>query len=109
MSWSAPCSSGSPASSDRWMSPSKEEVIWEPNSAGRATSGTLCTGANAGQTGCFVAGFGNPTQTTYETNVLDFGDLYGEAIVLFDLKLAKTLRMGNKRVNIGFDVYNLFN
>jgi hypothetical protein len=87
----------------------KDQVAWEPNSAYRATSGTLCTGANAGQTGCFVVSGGALSQTTYQVNVLDFGDLYGESIWNVDLKLAKNLRFGNKRVNLGVDVYNVFN
>ena len=87
----------------------KEAVTWEPNSASRATSGVFCTGANAGQRGCFVPVGTTITQTTYQTEVLDAGDLYGESIVLFDLKLAKHVRLGNKRFSIGVDIYNLFN
>ena len=88
----------------------KDQVTWESNSASRASSTTLCTGANAGQTGCFVPSATlNPTATTYQVNLLDFGDLYGEGIMLVDLKLAKNVRLGNKRFNVGVDVYNLFN
>ena len=68
-----------------------------------------CTGAaQAGQVGCFVA-TGSTTATTYVVNLLDPGDLYGEGYSIFDLKLAKNLRFANKRLNIGVDVYNLFN
>ena len=35
---------------------------------------------------------------------------FGEGIRLFDIKLAKNVRFaGNKRVNVGVDVYNVFN
>ena len=37
------------------------------------------------------------------------GELYGEGYTIFDLKLAKNIRFANKRLNIGVDVYNLFN
>ena len=32
-----------------------------------------------------------------------------KATSIFDLKLAKNIRFANKRVNVGVDVYNLFN
>jgi hypothetical protein len=35
--------------------------------------------------------------------------LLGENTAQFDLKLAKNIRFGNKRLNVGVDVYNLFN
>jgi hypothetical protein len=35
--------------------------------------------------------------------------LYGEGYLIFDLKLGKNVRFANKRVNVGVDVYNLFN
>lgn len=34
---------------------------------------------------------------------------YGEGLYLWDLKLAKNLRFGGRRINFGIDVYNLFN
>ena len=89
----------------------KEQVIWEPSSAYRATlpcdPGT--NGATAGQVGCFVAGSGANTSTTQTINLLNTGQLYGEGYTIFDLKLGKNLRFGNKRLNVGVDVYNLFN
>ena len=42
-------------------------------------------------------------------NLLNTGELYGEGYTIFDLKLAKNIRFANKRLNIGVDVYNLFN
>ena len=42
-------------------------------------------------------------------NLLNTGELYGEGYTIFDLKLAKNVRFANKRLNIGVDIYNLFN
>jgi carboxypeptidase family protein len=84
----------------------KEMVTWEPSSAYRAT--LACTGAQAGQVGCFTPGT-NITATTYRVNLLDPGDLYGPGYMLYDLKLAKNIRFSGKRLNVGVDIYNLFN
>jgi hypothetical protein len=37
------------------------------------------------------------------------GAVYGDRITVLDLRLAKVLRFGKKRMNIGVDLYNLFN
>jgi hypothetical protein len=42
-------------------------------------------------------------------NVLAAGEKYGEGVRLMDLKFAKNIRFANKRLNIGVDIYNLFN
>jgi hypothetical protein len=42
-------------------------------------------------------------------DLLDFGDLYGEGFRQTDLNFGKNFRFGRKRVNIGVNVYNLFN
>jgi hypothetical protein len=42
-------------------------------------------------------------------NLLDTGTLYGEGYTTFDIKVAKVLRFGRTRTNIGLDVYNAFN
>ena len=42
-------------------------------------------------------------------NLLNTGELYGEGYTIFDLKLAKNIRFANKRLNVGVDIYNLFN
>jgi hypothetical protein len=86
----------------------KDQVVWEPSSASRAT--LPCTGTNAGAgVGCFIPAGLNPTATTYQVNVVDPGDLYNEGYFIFDLKLAKNIRFANKRLNVGVDVYNLLN
>jgi hypothetical protein len=92
---------------DATMTVSKNDVIWEPNSAARATQ--ACTGAQAGQVGCFTPQGTTVTATTYQVNLLDPGDLYGEGYFIADLKLAKNIRFAKKRVNVGADIYNLFN
>jgi len=89
-----------------WNVP-KESVIWEPNSASRAT--LPCTGAQAGQVGCFFPQGTTVTATNYQVNLLDPGDLYGPGYWLFDIKLGKNIRFQQKRLNIGVDIYNVFN
>jgi hypothetical protein len=85
----------------------KDEVTWEASSASRATQ--PCTGAQAGQVGCFTPTGNTITATTYTVNLLNPGELYGEAYSIFDVKVGKNLRFAGKRANIGVDIYNLFN
>ena len=42
-------------------------------------------------------------------NLLAPGDLYGERVNTFDMRLAKILKFGRTRANVGVDVYNLAN
>jgi hypothetical protein len=35
--------------------------------------------------------------------------MWGERLTLFDLKLGKNFRFARKRLNVGVDVFNLFN
>jgi hypothetical protein len=88
----------------------KDEITWEPASAARATA-ACPAGATAGQVGCFTGTAGSTANTaTQQTiNLLNSGQLYGEGYTEFDLKLAKNIRFANKRLNVGIDVYNLFN
>jgi hypothetical protein len=85
----------------------KEQVAWDAPSASRATAPCVVNGVAT--TGCFTASGTTVTATTYQVNLLDLGDLYGENTAQFDLKLAKNIRFANKRLNIGVDVYNLMN
>lgn len=85
------------------LSVSKESVVWAPTSTSRATA--PCQFAFQG-VGCFGS-TGNTTTTT--VNLLDNNELYGERVTLFDLKLAKNIRFGSKRVTVGVDIYNVFN
>ena len=84
----------------------KDEVVWEPGSASRATQ--PCTGAEAGQVGCFTPA-GGATATEYTVNLLNTGELYGEGYSIFDVKIGKNIRFLDKRLNVGVDIYNLFN
>jgi len=88
----------------------KEEVTWDPSSAARATQ-ACPAGATAGQVGCFTPiGTGTTINATnYQANLLNPGELYGPGYLTFDLKLGKNIRFGGKRLNVGVDVYNLFN
>jgi hypothetical protein len=86
----------------------KDEVTWEAGNAERATA-ACPAGATAGQVGCFTATGGGVTATTYTVNLLNPGELYGEGYSLFDLKIGKNIRFADKRLNVGVDIYNLFN
>jgi len=86
----------------------KDQVVWEPSSAARATQ-PCPAGATAGQVGCFVDTGGNITTTDVTVNLLNTGELYGEGYSIFDVKLGKNFRFATKRVNVGVDIYNLFN
>ena len=44
-----------------------------------------------------------------QTNILTAGELYGDRITQVDMRIAKLLRFGRTRTNIGIDIYNLFN
>jgi hypothetical protein len=44
-----------------------------------------------------------------QTNILTAGELYGDRITQVDMRVAKLVRFGRRRANIGIDVYNLFN
>jgi hypothetical protein len=83
----------------------KEQVTWEPGSAFRKTQ-PCPPGPTAGQVGCFSGTF---TPTLFTVDMLNTGELYGEGYTQFDLKLAKNVRFANKRLNVGVDIYNLFN
>jgi hypothetical protein len=83
----------------------KSQVIWEPGSVSRLND--PCTGTVAVEgSGCFGVDRNSATQ---DINVLMPNELFGERIMLFDLKLAKNIRFGNRRVTIGVDIFNVFN
>jgi Carboxypeptidase regulatory-like domain len=77
-------------------------------SANLTVPSTAVTWVNAARTGTqFNTGGG--TSGTNTVNLLDIGDLYGEGMRLTDLTFAKNFRFKGKRVNVGVNVYNLFN
>jgi len=86
----------------------KDQVTWEASSAARATQ-PCPAGATAGQVGCFTATGTTVTATSYTVNMLNPGELYGPGYTIFDLKLGKNIRFADKRINVGVDIYNLFN
>ena len=60
----------------------------------------------------FLAATGVPLRpglAQQSVNLVAPGAIYGDRINVTDLRLAKVLRRGGKRMNIGVDVYNLFN
>jgi hypothetical protein len=71
-----------------------EWVTWQTNAETR-------TGAQ------FNTAFG--TSNRAGGNLLDSGDLYHEAVHLWDMKVAKTIRFAGRRLNIGLDIFNAFN
>ena len=42
-------------------------------------------------------------------NLVEPGTLYGDRINELDVRLAKILKFGRTRTNIGFDIYNIIN
>ena len=42
-------------------------------------------------------------------NILTAGELYGARVTQVDMRVAKLLKFGRTRTNVGFDIYNLFN
>jgi hypothetical protein len=83
----------------------KSQVIWEPGSLSRLND--PCTGTVAVEgTGCFGVG---RDDANLDINVLMDNEMFGERIMLFDLKIAKNIRFGNRRLTVGVDIFNVFN
>ena len=60
----------------------------------------------------FLAATGRPLRagvTSETVNLLLPGDFYGDRIHGLDMRIAKILRFGSKRANLGIDLYNLSN
>ncbi len=47
--------------------------------------------------------------TNVTVNLVEPGTLYGDRVNEFDIRLAKILRFGRTRTNVGFDLYNILN
>jgi len=82
---------------------SKDQVQWNAESAARATR--ACNVATQGA-GCFNNVL-TPTTTTVAL-MLD-NELYGERVTYWDMKFAKNIRFANRRLQLGVDLYNIFN
>ena len=53
--------------------------------------------------------FAGVAGSTITVNLIEPGTLYGDRVNQFDIRVAKILRFGRTRTNIGFDVYNVMN
>lgn len=47
--------------------------------------------------------------TSVNVNLIQPGSLYGDRVNEFDLRIAKILRFGRTRTNVGLDIYNVLN
>jgi len=52
---------------------------------------------------------GTNANGTTAVNLVQAGQVYGERVTQVDMRFAKVLRFGNKRLDVGVDLYNLFN
>jgi len=82
---------------------SKGQAIWANPARGTAP----CALASNG-TGCFL-GSNTFAATTWSIPLLLNNEMFGARIQEWDMKLAKNIRFKGKRLNVGVDVYNLFN
>jgi hypothetical protein len=60
----------------------------------------------------FLAATGRPLAAGLATQDVDLllpGSIYGDRISVLDMRFAKVLRFGRSRINVGMDLYNLFN
>jgi len=86
------------------------DVTWSDNATIVGTPATVPAGSvalPAGSARTLNIQGGN-TQGTIVRNLV-FTDQFGEGVRLMDFRLAKNIRFGGKRVNIGADVFNVFN
>ena len=80
-------------------------MSWEPGSVSRLNDPCTGTAAVEGR-GCFGV---DRSAATQDINVLMPNELFGERIMLFDLKLAKNIRFAKRRVTVGVDIFNVLN
>ena len=77
-----------------------------------AANWTITQGGAAAQWAAIQNQLGRPLSlaaTSVTVNVVEPGTLYGDRVNEFDARLAKILRFGRTRTNIGFDIYNILN
>jgi hypothetical protein len=85
---------------------SKDQVIWNSASASRATQPCAIP---ANGVGCFITPAAGGTATTVPVQLLLSNEYWGERVTTIDAKFAKNIRFANRRLNVGVDIYNLFN
>jgi hypothetical protein len=85
---------------------SKEQIIWNSDSAARATQ--PCANPAQG-VGCIITPAPGGTATTIPVQLLLNNEYWGERVTTFDVKIAKNIRFSGRRLNVGVDIYNVFN
>src|SRR5947208_605357 len=76
----------------------------------RSTTGSSRTSARARDTASQLGRTPTGAQATRLTvNIVEPGTLYGDRVNEFDARIAKIIKFGRTRTNIGFDLYNLLN
>jgi hypothetical protein len=84
----------------------------EPGATNVATNGASQAGTFRMTAAQFQAATGRALRTglaTQDVNIVLPGALYGERVNAVDLRVAKIVRFAGKRMNVGLDLYNLFN
>ena len=77
-----------------------------------AANWTITQGASPSQWASIQSQLGRPLSLaapSVTVNLVEPGTLYGDRVNEFDIRLAKILRFGRTRTNIGFDLYNILN
>jgi hypothetical protein len=84
----------------------------QPSPAIVATNGGSRTANYQMTPAQFLAATGVPLRAGLAQQAVDLlapGAVYGDRINVTDVRVAKVLRFGSKRLNVGMDLYNLFN
>ncbi|HXD75225.1 MAG TPA: hypothetical protein VN628_15860, partial [Vicinamibacterales bacterium] len=82
---------------------SKSQVVWNDPTRSAAPCALAANG-----TGCFLSS-NTFSATTANVPLLLNNQLFGNRVTTYDAKIAKNIRFKGKRLNVGVDVYNLFN
>jgi hypothetical protein len=81
----------------------KDQVQWNAESADRATR--PCNNPSQG-IGCFNSPF---AATMVSVPLLLDNERFGERVTYWGMKFAKNIRFANRRLQVGVDLYNIFN
>jgi hypothetical protein len=82
---------------------SKNQAVWANPARATAPCANPANGV-----GCFL-GSNTFGATTWSVPLFLNNELFGDRVTTWDMKLAKNIRFKGKRLNVGVDVYNLFN